>query len=93
VKAKWVRIELRKIETLPGGGQNNVFVDFVGQSPVNVWQTSEDYAMLQTVRPPRFVRSMYHDLYSEQQDFPFYIRIPDTIPPSLALEKGGKGSV
>ncbi|EIN06986.1 hypothetical protein PUNSTDRAFT_135687 [Punctularia strigosozonata HHB-11173 SS5] len=70
VKAKWVRIEMRKIETLPGGGQNNVFVDFVGQSPVNVWQASEDYAMLHT------------------QDFPFYIRIPDTIPPSLALEKG-----
>lgn len=24
-----------------------------------------------------------------QQDFPFYIRIPESIPPSIALEKGG----
>ena len=32
VKAKWVRVELRKIETLPGGGLANTFFDFVGQS-------------------------------------------------------------
>jgi hypothetical protein len=50
VKAKWVRIELRKVETLPGGGQANTFFDFVGQSPVNVWQTSDEYAVLYTVR-------------------------------------------
>jgi hypothetical protein len=25
----------------------------------------------------------------KQQDYPFYIRIPESIPPSLALEKGG----
>ena len=25
-----------------------------------------------------------------QQDFPFYIRIPESIPPSIALEKGGE---
>ena len=24
-----------------------------------------------------------------QQDFPFYIRIPESIPPSTVLEKGG----
>jgi hypothetical protein len=49
VKAKWVRIELRKVETLPGGGQANTFFDFVGPSPVNLWQSSEDFAMLHTV--------------------------------------------
>lgn len=70
IKTKWVRIELRKVETLPGGGQVNTFYDFVGQSPINLWQSSEDYGILHT------------------QDFPFYIRIPESIPPSLALEKG-----
>ncbi|PCH37906.1 hypothetical protein WOLCODRAFT_148865 [Wolfiporia cocos MD-104 SS10] len=70
VKAKWVRIELRRVETLPGGGVANTFYDFVGQSPISVWQANEEYGML------------------EQQDFPFYIRIPESIPPSIALEKG-----
>ncbi|TDL27334.1 hypothetical protein BD410DRAFT_835623 [Rickenella mellea] len=69
VKAKWVRIELRKVETLPGGGQTNTFYDFVGQSPVNIWQAQEEWGMLFT------------------QDFPFFIRIPESIPPSIALEK------
>ena len=50
VKAKWVRIELRKIETLPGGGLTNTFFDFVGQSPVNLWQAAEEYSLLSTVR-------------------------------------------
>ena len=50
VKAKWVRIELRKVETLPGGGLANTFFDFVGQSPVNLWQSGEEYALLSTVR-------------------------------------------
>ncbi|KAI0763704.1 hypothetical protein BC629DRAFT_1725846 [Irpex lacteus] len=71
VKAKWVRIELRKIETLPGGGLANTFFDFVGQSPLNLWQSQGEYSSLTT------------------QDFPFYIRIPESIPPSIALEKGG----
>lgn len=49
VKAKWVRIELRKIETLPGGGVANTFFDFVGQSPINVWQAREEYGVLHAV--------------------------------------------
>jgi hypothetical protein len=48
-KAKWVRIELKKIETLPGGGQGNTFFDFVGPSPVSLWQSSEEYSLLPTV--------------------------------------------
>ncbi|THH31104.1 hypothetical protein EUX98_g3066 [Antrodiella citrinella] len=70
VKAKWVRIELRKIETLPGGGLTNTFFDFVGQSPISLWQSGEEYSTLSS------------------QDFPFQIRIPESIPPSIALEKG-----
>ncbi|TFK46684.1 hypothetical protein OE88DRAFT_1739297 [Heliocybe sulcata] len=70
IKAKWVRIELRKVETLPGGGTLSTYYDFVGQSPINLWQSSDDYGTLHT------------------QDFPFYIRVPESIPPSLALERG-----
>ncbi|KAL7283693.1 hypothetical protein ACG7TL_003129 [Trametes sanguinea] len=71
VKAKWVRIELRKIETLPGGGVTNTFFDFVGQSPINLWQSPNDeYTTLHT------------------NDFSFFIRIPESIPPTITLEKG-----
>ncbi|KAF8055857.1 hypothetical protein FPV67DRAFT_1567047 [Lyophyllum atratum] len=68
VKAKWVRIELRKVETLPGGGMSNTFYDYVGPSPVNLWTSSDEYGLLRT------------------QDFPFSIRIPESIPPSIALD-------
>ncbi|KAJ7734953.1 hypothetical protein DFH07DRAFT_117678 [Mycena maculata] len=67
-KAKWVRIELRKVETLPGGGVVNTFHDFVGPSPVNLWSASEEYSLLRS------------------QDFPFSIRIPESIPPSIDLQ-------
>lgn len=49
-KAKWVRVELKKIETLPGGGQGNSYFDHVGPSPIPLWQSSEDYSVLQSVR-------------------------------------------
>jgi hypothetical protein len=49
VKAKYVRVELRKIETLPGVPPN-AYYDFVGQSPINLWQSSEEYSMLHSVR-------------------------------------------
>nr|GAT61257.1 predicted protein [Mycena chlorophos] len=67
-KAKWVRIELRKVETLPGGGVINTFHDFVGPSPVNLWTSSDEYGLLRS------------------QDFPFSIRIPESIPPSIDLQ-------
>ncbi|KAJ3496472.1 hypothetical protein NLJ89_g10480 [Agrocybe chaxingu] len=68
VKAKWVRIELRKVETLPGGGPANIFHDFVGPSPVNLWSSSDEYNLLRS------------------QDFPFSIRIPESIPPTIQLD-------
>ena len=49
-KAKWVRVELKKIETLPGGGQANSYYDHVGPTPISLWQSSEDYSVLQSVR-------------------------------------------
>ncbi|KAG5726718.1 hypothetical protein E4T56_gene8985 [Termitomyces sp. T112] len=66
-KTKWVRIELRKVETLPGGGGSNTFYDSVG-SPINLWQSSDEFGVLRT------------------HDFPFSIRIPESIPPSIALD-------
>lgn len=48
-KAKWVRVELKKIETLPGGGQANSYYDHIGSSPIVLWQSSEEYSMLQSV--------------------------------------------
>jgi len=50
VKAKWVRIELRKVETLPGGGAGNTYYDDVGPSPVNLWSTADEYGHLRSVR-------------------------------------------
>lgn len=52
VKAKWVRIELRKVETLPGGGAGNTYYDYVGPSPVNLWSAADDhdYGHLRSVR-------------------------------------------
>ena len=58
VKAKWVRVELKKIETLPGGGQTNSYFDFVGQGPMNLWQSTEEYGLLESVSGAILLRSM-----------------------------------
>jgi hypothetical protein len=34
---------------VPPGGQANTFYDFIGNSPINLWQSEEDYGTLQTV--------------------------------------------
>ncbi|KAG8958851.1 hypothetical protein FRC03_008743 [Tulasnella sp. 419] len=70
IKAKWVKVELRKVETLPGGGQANTYIDFIGESPLTVWHAKNEWDELST------------------HDFPFQIRIPESIPPSIALERG-----
>ncbi|CAE6465521.1 unnamed protein product [Rhizoctonia solani] len=71
VKAKWVRVELRKIEILPGGGQNNTFAETIGERPITLWTASLDE---------------FAELTSN--DFPFHIAVPETLPPSIALERG-----
>ena len=86
-----MRIELRKVETLPGGGLQNTFFDFVGPSPINLWQSGDDYGNLTTVRPlHRISQDGSSCCHAMQQDFPFSIRIPESIPPTITLEKGGK---
>ncbi|QRV90142.1 arrestin [Ceratobasidium sp. AG-Ba] len=42
VKAKWVRVELRKIEVLPGGGQNNTFSETIGERPITLWASQQE---------------------------------------------------
>ncbi|KAF8599560.1 hypothetical protein BDV93DRAFT_477289 [Ceratobasidium sp. AG-I] len=42
VKAKWVRVELRKIEILPGGGQNSTFSETIGERPVTLWSSQQE---------------------------------------------------
>ncbi|KAF8699363.1 hypothetical protein RHS03_07184, partial [Rhizoctonia solani] len=71
VKAKWVRVELRKIEILPGGGQNNTFAETIGERPITLWSARDDE---------------FSELSSN--DFPFHIAVPETLPPSIALERG-----
>ncbi|KAJ7580967.1 hypothetical protein C8J56DRAFT_272164 [Mycena floridula] len=70
IQAKWVRIELRKIETLPNGGLSvNTFHDHVGPSPVYLWSKQfQEWSLLSSM------------------DFLFSIRIPESIPPSIALD-------
>jgi hypothetical protein len=53
VKAKWVRVELRKIEVLPGGGQNNTFSETIGERPIALWSSNQDeFSELTSVRAP-----------------------------------------
>ncbi|KAF9047876.1 hypothetical protein BJ165DRAFT_1368834 [Panaeolus papilionaceus] len=70
VRAKWVRIELHRIERLPTsiGGSERRFEDCVGPGPVTLWSTVEEYTTLSTQR------------------FPFSIRIPESLPPSINME-------
>ncbi|KAF8634511.1 hypothetical protein AX15_000844 [Amanita polypyramis BW_CC] len=73
VKTQYVRIELQKMEVLPGGGPSNTFYDPVGPGAVTLWaaENNNEYEVLRA------------------QDFPFSIRIPESIPPSLELDMDG----
>ncbi|KAJ1018672.1 hypothetical protein NDA13_006361 [Ustilago tritici] len=76
LKAAWLRIELRKLETLPGGES---WGELIGKGPIDVWSARKDEAyksesekgweLLQTA------------------DFPFQVSIPEGLPPSAKLEK------
>ncbi|KAG9035209.1 hypothetical protein FS837_001997 [Tulasnella sp. UAMH 9824] len=68
VKAQWVKIELRKLETLPEGGQANTYIDLVGDSPITLWRAKNEWDEIRS------------------QDLSFQIQLPESIPPSLALE-------
>ncbi|KAJ9475727.1 Arrestin_C domain-containing protein [Pseudozyma hubeiensis] len=76
LRAAWLRIELRKLETLPGGES---WGELIGRGPIDVWSAGKDdtyksdsekgWELLQTA------------------DFPFQVTIPEGLPPSAKLEK------
>ncbi|KAF9443208.1 hypothetical protein P691DRAFT_843738 [Macrolepiota fuliginosa MF-IS2] len=55
VSAQWVRIELRKVEVLPGGGENNTFYDGLGPHPLTLWGADDKYNNLYSQRLPFFI--------------------------------------
>jgi hypothetical protein len=81
---KWVRVELRRVEVIPPGGPQNTFYDFVGPGAVNLWSAQSAAANGEQIIVQGSGDEQYGLLRS--QDFPFNIRIPESIPPSIALE-------
>ncbi len=92
VKAKWITIELRKVETLTGGGVANTFYDSV-PGPIKLWEASQDsdYELLRSVRITNGSCFYSHNRQVRvlQKDFAFTIRIPESIPPTLNLDDRG----
>ena len=73
LKAKWVRVEIRKHELLPAGFPNaSESWDHVGDIN-NLWQPppGKEWGDLQTA------------------DFNFFLPLPEAIPPSVEVMKGG----
>ncbi|WWC64437.1 uncharacterized protein I303_107047 [Kwoniella dejecticola CBS 10117] len=73
VKAKWVRVEIRKYESLPAGFPNagTETWDHVGEI-LTVWKPSDSSKETQAI---------------ETSDFPFHLPLPLDIPPSAELPK------
>jgi len=79
VEAAWLRVEMCKTETVPRGES---WKELIGQGPVDVWTAGEDgngWATLTTVCTR----------HSPQRQCPFRLTIPERLPPTLSLEKGG----
>ncbi|WVF73183.1 hypothetical protein IAT40_008002 [Kwoniella sp. CBS 6097] len=73
VKAKWVRVELRKHEILPAG--------FPGATPEGTW---EHVGAISTLwQPPQ--GKEWDSI--ETADFKFFIPLPENIPPSVELPR------
>ncbi|PPR02959.1 hypothetical protein CVT24_012154 [Panaeolus cyanescens] len=70
VRAKWVKIELHRVERIPSSvcGSETRFEDCVGPGSVTLWSSTNEYTTLTT------------------QQFPFSIRIPESLPPSVNME-------
>ncbi|EST08169.1 Arrestin C-terminal-like domain protein [Kalmanozyma brasiliensis GHG001] len=76
LKAAWLRIELRKLETLPGGES---WGELIGRGPIDVWAANkEDAHKAESEKGWELLQTA---------DFPFQISIPEGLPPSAKLEK------
>ncbi|KAJ7599104.1 hypothetical protein C8J56DRAFT_182070 [Mycena floridula] len=72
IKAKWVCVELQKVETLPAGTKTNTFHDVVDPGPLVLWSKldTEEWSLLSSL------------------DLPFSLQIPEQVPPTVTLENG-----
>ncbi|SPO41003.1 uncharacterized protein PSFLO_06485 [Pseudozyma flocculosa] len=76
LKAAWLRIELRKLETLPGGES---WGELIGRGPIDVWTASKQEAFKSEDERGWEVL--------QTADFPFQVAIPEGLPPSAKLDK------
>lgn len=76
LKAAWLRIELRKLETLPGGES---WGELIGRGPIDVWSARKDEAYKSEAEKGWELL--------QTADFPFQVTIPEGLPPSAKLEK------
>lgn len=74
LKASWLRIELRKLETTPSGEN---WGELIGKGPIEVWKAEGN---AETDAEGRW------DLI-QTEDFPFKILIPEGLPPTARLDK------
>lgn len=56
VTAKWVRLEFRKVETIPSGKTTEEFVDHIGPGPITIWEPKTEQDLLASV----LIRSLLH---------------------------------
>lgn len=80
MKASWLRIELRKIETVPGGEN---WGELIGSGPIDVWSARSGTG--KGDREQDSDGTCWEIL--KTNDFPFRINIPEALPPSARLDK------
>lgn len=82
-----MQLELKKVETLPGGGPGSKFTELIGAKPTEIWSVDD-----QLVGPDagRVAGRGWAQL--GVRDFPFKVAIPEGLPPSVVVDaKGGVG--
>jgi hypothetical protein len=50
LRAKWVRVAMRKVEMLPGGLAPGNPPDLIGQGPQTLWTAKDDHELVVSVR-------------------------------------------
>jgi len=80
MKASWLRIELRKIETVPGGEN---WGELIGSGPIDVWSARSGTG--KGDREQDADGTCWEVL--KTNDFPFRINVPEALPPSARMDK------
>lgn len=85
IKAKWVRVEIRKYETIPPGFPSSSSSSGGGNGDGrSSWEHIGEINTLWTPNPK--LNKEFDTL--ETADFKFYIPLPETMPPSVEMFKG-----